>query len=264
MIQLWPATSLQNHLRPVHMHKTSAIFLLALCSASSWAQEATTVNKKHELGVNGSKIVGLLLGAAPEMQPWSIHYKQQRDKYWLRASLRYEQSRPENWITSSIEDSVLLRRFNRFDSWGVAATLGIEKRRSLGKDWSFTYGADLVLRHQQSSSFGSEKRYSEYTVTTDALFGPLYSPAGNTVTSKDIYNNQLRSQQVGAQVSAGLHYLINPQWALHFQVNAGMVMGLGTYRTRNYVTGEANDSQLFVREMLRTPGFNEITLYYRF
>lgn len=237
---------------------------MAFYSASSWAQEANTANKNHELGVNGSKIVGLLLGAEPELQPWSIHYKQQRNKYWLRASVRYEQPRPDNWITSQIEDSVLLQRFNRTDSWAVSATLGIEKRKPLGKDWSFTYGADLVLRNQQSSSFSSEKRHTEYTVTTDALFGSLYSPAGSTFTSKELYNNQLRSQQVGAQVSAGLHYLINPNWALHFQVNAGMVMGLGTSRTRNYVTGEANDSRLFVRDMLPTPGFNEIAVYYRF
>ncbi|MBA4304756.1 MAG: hypothetical protein C0424_11075 [Sphingobacteriaceae bacterium] len=246
------------------MYKISAILLLALCSASSWAQEATTATQKHELGVNGSKIIGLLLGAEPGMQPWSIHYKQQRDKYWLRASVRYEQSRPENWITSLIEDSVLLQRFNGNDSWAIAATLGIEKRKPLGKDWSFTYGADLVLRNQQSSFFAREKRYPEYTVTTDALFGPLYSPAGSTFTSKELYNNQLRSQQVGAQVSAGFHYLINPNWALHFQVNAGMVMGFGTYRSRNYVTGEAGDSQVFVRDILPTPGFNEIAVYYRF
>lgn len=229
-----------------------------------WAQPNDSTAKKHELGVNGSKIVGLLLGAEPGLQPWSIHYKQQLEKGWFRSSLRYENRNVPSRVTSQLEDSVLVNRITNNEQWAVAATLGLERRRALGKDWSFTYGADLVLRQHQSTWFTTERRYPEFTTNTDQLGFITYSSVGSTFESTEVARNEIRSQQVGAQISLGLHYVINRHFALHLQTGAGLVLSQNDYRSRNFRTGVASDLQLWSREQLPLPGFNEIALYYRF
>lgn len=240
------------------------LFLLMGLPGLAFAQNKDTTARKHEVGVNGSKIVGVLLGANSNLQPWSLHYKLQRDKYWLRTSLRYDQPRTQGNMNYQLEDSILVRRFNGDKQWAVSAMIGLEKRKTLGKDWWFTYGADLVLRQQQTLWYGHEARFTEYITTIDPATGPIYTPTEASFVSSYTYENRIRSQQVGAQISVGLYYLVNKRWALHFQTSAGMVLGLNSYRNRNFVTGVASDFTAFEREQLPVPGFNEVAVYYRF
>lgn len=245
------------------MHKW-LLFLLMGLPGLAFAQSKDTTAFKHEIGVNGSKIVGILLGADPSFQPWSLHYKRQLNKYWLRTSLRYDNPSVAGNLSYQLEDSILVRSFNGSDQWAVAAMVGLERRKSLSKDWWFTYGADLVLRQQQSVSYANEARFTEFNTTVNPDIGPIYTPTGASTSSIYVYQNKVRSQQVGAQISAGLYYLINKRWALHFQSSVGMVLGFNTSRYRNFVTGVGSDYTAFDFERLSVPGFNEVAVYFRF
>jgi hypothetical protein len=246
------------------MHKISAIFLLALCSESSWAQEASMSNKKHELGINGSKIVGLLMGAAPEMQPWSIHYKQQRDKYWLRASLRYESYPDIYYFERFLRDSLLVQRSVANNSRAAAAAVGLEKRKTLSRGWQFTYGADALYRYQYAVGWSNETRYADFDTIHDSFFGPRYVPSSANFTSDELERNEIRSNQFGIMFTAGLLYNFNKRLGLHMQMTLAGWLSQNNFKKRNYLTNEASNGTNWTWETQRLPGFSEIALYYRF
>lgn len=238
---------------------------LSMClTAHVMAQTAPSDSARFELGLNFSKGVALLLGADPGMQPWSVHLKMKQNAHWWRLALRHERYPNFYNFDRFLQDSVMVQRSIANNSWAAAASLGLEKRKALGGGWQFTYGADVLYRYQYDVWWRNESRFEDYDTFNDAFFGPNYVPSSANFTSQELERNEIRSNQYGLILSAGLLYNINKRLGMHMQMNLAGWVSQNNFKNRNYVTNEASDGTQWSWETQRLPSFSEIALYYRF
>lgn len=238
---------------------------LSMCLAVHvMAQTAPSDSARFEVGLNFSKGVALLLGADPGMQPISLHLKMKQNDHWWRVSLRHERYPDFYMFDRFLRDSLLIQRSSANNTWAVAASLGLEKRRNLGRGWQFTYGADALYRYQDEVGWRNETRYVDYETFNDPFRGDYYVPSSANFTSEELERNEIKSNQFGLMLSAGLLYNINKRLGLHMQMNLAGWVSQNNFKNRNYITNQANDGTQWSWETQRLPGFSEIALYYRF
>lgn len=235
-----------------------------LLSAQTMAQSRPSDSARFEFGLNFSKGVALLLGGDPEMQPWSVHLKMKQNDHWWRLALRHERHPNFYNFDRFLQDSVMVQRSVANNSWAAAASVGLEKRKTLGGSWQFTYGADVLYRYQYEVWWRNESRFADYETYNDVFFGPYYVPSSANFTSIELDRNESRSNQYGLILSAGLLYNINKRLGWHMQMNLAGWVSQNNFKNRNYVTNEASDGTRWSWETQRLPAFNEIAIYYRF
>ncbi len=246
------------------MKKFLLLFCGLLSAIAASAQSTNADSARFEVGLNFSKGVALLLGADPRMQPLSVHLKMKQNDHWWRVSLRHERYPDFYNFDRFLRDSLLVQHSIANNSWAAATSVGLERRRTLGRGWQFTYGADALFRHERSLWWRNETRFVDFETNNDAFFGPSYSPTSANFTSEELERNETRSNQYGINMSAGMWYHINQQLGLHMQINLSGWLSQNNFKNRNYVTNEASDGTNWTWETQRLPGFSEIALYYRF
>ena len=205
-----------------------------------------------------------MLGADPRMQPLSVHLKMKQNDHWWRVALRHESYPDMYYFERFLRDSLLVQRSVANNSWAAAASVGLEKRKALGSDWQFTYGADALYRYQYEVGWRNEIRYADFDTIRDSFFSPGYVPSSANFTSDELERNEIRSNQFGVMFTAGLLYNFNKRLGLHMQMTLAGWLSQNNFKNRNYLTNEASDGTNWSWETQRLPGFSEIALYYRF
>ena len=246
------------------MKKFLLLFCGLLSAIAASAQSTNADSARFELGLNFSKGVALLLGADPRMQPLSVHLKMKQNDHWWRVSLRHESYPDMYYFERFLRDSLLVQRSVANNSWATAASVGLEKRRTLGRGWQFTYGADALYRYQYEVGWSNETRYADFDTIHDSFFSPSYVPSSANFTSDELERNEIRSNQFGVMFTAGLLYNFNKRLGLHMQMALAGWLSQNNFKNRNYMTNEASDGTNWSWETQRLPGFSEIALYYRF
>lgn len=95
------------------------------------AQEASTLRKNYELGVNGATLLGGLMGGATDRLTEAVFFKYKMPNFWLRASFQRQATIAEGWGDQHIIGTELVEINSGNFRSGAFGTLGVEWRKAL-------------------------------------------------------------------------------------------------------------------------------------
>lgn len=226
------------------------------------AQEASTLRKNYELGVNGATLLGGLMGGATDRLTEAVFFKYKMPNFWLRASFQRQATIAEGWGDQHIIGTELVEINSGNFRSGAFGTLGVEWRKALRNRVEFTYGADFVLGRSAERWVQSEARSSDYGVKQLVNGQPLYDARFGS--SNEMIRNEQTANQFGGRLSAGLKIDLHTRWFLHFQSSVGALLQSGERAYVNRYTGEALAYRYTTFLRQRLPVLNEMALYFRF
>ncbi len=243
-------------------------FILLTTSFSN-AQENQTMldtaeymGKKNELWVNGMTVVLALANQPLYFPHYSLMYKRNIGKYWLRIGA--QASPPidmyEYGMSRIINDSTIVERYRINNRFNAGARIGIEYR----KQWKiFTpfIAFDAVFDYTRNRRDIYDATYS---IANQPVFPDVEIVRSGLISKSDrLFTSKRETFIYGIGVAAGLILPISEKWAISTQ--AYMLAGLSDERLKNqnFITGESFRSTAFNFDMDQRL-IHEINLIFRF